>query len=402
MPFLETFLLRNLPTDWSWLASPISTLASIVVVFGMVMTGVAYGILVERWVAAAIQNRHGPNRVGPFGLFQPIADGLKPLLKEEVIPARAEKALFLLAPALAAMTTLGAFAVVPFGPADDVNGPIRFIAAPAIDIGILYIFALGSLAVYGVILAGWSSNNKYSFLGALRSSAQVVSYEIPLGLSVLGIVLITGSLNLEEIQLQQAKGTFLFGWNVVTQPLAFLLFVAAALAEAHRLPFDLAECEQELVGGYHTEYSGLKFAFFMLSEYVHMIAVAFLASILFLGGWHFPGFAEATSAYPLAWLVKFGVLAAKVGAFVLLFMFLRWTIPRFRFDQLMGLAWRVMIPLAIANFLVVLVVKQFKLNSAWMTAASVALFVGAGLWHATGVQRRISSPRFTRNAAMGA
>jgi NADH-quinone oxidoreductase subunit H len=401
MPFLDSFLLKTLPADWSWLASPISTLVSIGVVFGMVMTGVAYGILVERWVAAAIQNRLGPNRVGPWGLFQPIADGLKPLLKEEVIPARAEKVLFLMAPALAAMTTLGAFAVVPFGPADDSNGPIRFIAAPAVDIGILYIFALGSLAVYGVILAGWSSNNKYSFLGALRSSAQVVSYEIPLGLSVLGVVLVSSSLNLEDIQRHQT-GNFILGWNVVTQPLAFLLFLTAALAEAHRLPFDLSECEQELVGGYHTEYSGLKFAFFMLSEYVHMIAVAFLASILFLGGWHFPLIAESTSAYPLAWLVKFGVLLAKVGSFVLLFMFLRWTIPRFRFDQLMGLAWRVMIPLAIANFLVVLVVKQFKLHSGWMTAASVFLFVGVGLWHAATVQRRISTRRFVPAAAMGA
>jgi len=390
--FLENLIARVLPADWVWLAPYGATAVIIGIVFGAVMTAVAYGILVERWVAAAIQNRHGPNRVGPLGLFQPIADGLKPLLKEEVIPARAEKWLFLLAPALAAMTTLAVFAVVPVGPADDLSGPIRFIVAPSIDVGILYIFALGSLAVYGVILAGWSSNSKYSFLGALRSSAQVVSYEIPLGLSVLGVVLVSGTLNLEEIQRQQ-EGTFLFGWNLFTQPLAFVLFMAAALAEAHRLPFDLAECEQELVAGYHAEYSGLKFAFFMLSEYVHMITVGFLTAILFLGGWHFPLLATHDSTYALAWVVKLGVLLAKVGFFVVLFMFLRWTIPRFRFDQLMGLAWRVMIPLGIANLLVVVVVKQFDLHPIWMTAGSLALFVGAGLFHAVTVQRRIASPR---------
>lgn len=391
--FVENFIARILPTQWAWVAPYGATLVVVGVVLGAVLTAVAYGILVERWIAAAIQNRHGPNRVGPFGLFQPIAVGLKPLLKEEVIPARAEKWLFLLAPALAAMTTLGAFAMVPFGPADDLNGPIRFIVAPGVDVGILYIFALGSLAVYGVILAGWSSNNKYSFLGALRSSAQVVSYEIPLGLSVIGIVLVSGTLNLEEIQRQQAAGTLILGWNVFTQPLAFVLFMTAALAEAHRLPFDLAECEQELVGGYHTEYSGLKFAFFMLSEYIHMITVGFLVAILFLGGWHFPGVAETQSGYPLAWLVKVGVLLSKVGGLVIFFMFLRWTIPRFRFDQLMGLAWRVMIPLAIASFLCILVVKQFNLHSVWMTISSLALFVGAGVFHGVKVQRRISAPR---------
>jgi len=390
--FLENLIARVLPADWVWLAPYGATAVIIGIVFGAVMTAVAYGILVERWVAAAIQNRHGPNRVGPLGLFQPIADGLKPLLKEEVIPARAEKWLFLLAPALAAMTTLAVFAVVPVGPADDLSGPIRFIVAPGVDVGILYIFALGSLAVYGVILAGWSSNTKYSFLGALRSSAQVVSYEIPLGLSVLGVVLVSGTLNLEEIQRQQ-EGIFVFGWHLFTQPLAFVLFVTAALAEAHRLPFDLAECEQELVAGYHTEYSGLKFAFFMLSEYVHMITVAFLAAILFLGGWHFPLFATHDSTYALAWVIKLGVLLAKVGFFVVLFMFLRWTIPRFRFDQLMGLAWRVMIPLGIANLLVVVVVKQFDLLPIWMTVGSLALFIGAGLFHAVTVQRRIASPR---------
>jgi NADH-quinone oxidoreductase subunit H len=390
---VENLFTQILPAQWAWLAPYGATLVVVGVVLGAVLTAVAYGILAERWVAAAIQNRHGPNRVGPFGLFQPIADGLKPLLKEEVIPARAEKWLFLLAPALAAMTTLGAFAVIPFGPANDLSGPIRFIVAPQVDVGILYIFALGSLAVYGVILAGWSSNNKYSFLGALRSSAQVVSYEIPLGLSVLGVVLVSGTLNLEQIQYQQTQGSLILGWNVFTQPLAFVLFMTAALAEAHRLPFDLAECEQELVGGYHTEYSGLKFAFFMLSEYIHMIAVAFLVSILFLGGWHFPLFAETNSDYPLAWLVKVGVLLAKVAVFVLLFMFLRWTIPRFRFDQLMGLAWRVMIPLAIASFLAVLVVKQFNLHPVWMTVSSLALFVGAGLFHGLQAQRRISAPR---------
>jgi NADH-quinone oxidoreductase subunit H len=389
-------LLAKLPSelgDWQAAAPYLTIVVVIGIVFAGLLTGVAYGILVERWVAAAIQNRHGPNRVGPWGLFQPVADGLKPLLKEDVVPRHADRFLFLLAPALAAMTSLMAFAVVPFGPTDGAYKPLPFQVAPTVDIGILYIFATGSMAVYAVILAGWASNNKYSFLGALRSSAQVISYEIPLGMSILGVVLLAGSLNLERIVAQQAAGTLFFGWNIFIQPLAFLIFMTAALAEANRLPFDLPECEQELVGGYHTEYSAMKFALFMLGEYIHMITVAFLLSTLFLGGWHFPIIATPGADYPFAWLVKCGVLAAKAGSLVIFFMFIRWTIPRFRFDQLMGLAWKTLLPLSLANLLCAIVVKQFGLGTWLLLPMSAGLFLVAGLIHAGAAQHRVAAPR---------
>lgn len=354
------------------------TLLTIAVVIGGILTICMYLILLERKLSAWMQDRVGPNRVGPFGFLQPVADGAKFLLKEDIIPAHVDKTLFVVAPTISVLTTLLAFAVVPFGPIDQAPEWLRFIIAPNVDLGLVFIFAVTSLAVYGVILGGWASNNKYSALGSLRASAQVVSYEIPLGMSVLGVALLHGTLNLEQLVANQAADG-LRGWNIWSQPLAGLIFFVAALAESNRLPFDLAECEQELVGGFHTEYSSMKFALFFLGEYTHVVTVGFLMAVLFFGGWHLPFIAEASSAYAGAWAVKLLVLLTKVLLTIVLIMLLRWTIPRFRFDQLMGLAWKVMIPLSLANTVLTMCVLQFDWNHWWLPAGSAALFVAAGV-----------------------
>ena len=356
------------------------TLLTITVVVGAIPGVCNYLILLERKLSAWMQDRVGPNRVGPMGLFQPVADGIKLLLKEEVIPSHVDRVLFVMAPAISVFTAMMAFAVVPFGPVNDPAVPsfIRFIIAPSVDIGIVFIFAVTSLAVYGIVLGGWASNNKYSALGALRASAQVVSYEIPLGMSVLGIVLLSGSLNLEEIMKQQTEGGIM-NWNIWFQPLAALMFFTASLAEANRLPFDLAECEQELIGGWHTEYSALKWALFFLGEYTHMITISFLTSILFFGGWNFPFIATPESVYVGAWLVKLLVLMTKAFFFIVVIIMLRWTIPRFRFDQLMELAWKVMIPLSLANLVMVMFCRHFDFSRWWLFVGSLGLFAAWGV-----------------------
>jgi NADH-quinone oxidoreductase subunit H len=370
----------------------IHALLAIVIVLGGVLTTCMYLIWVERKVAARIQDRIGPNRVGPFGLLQSVADGMKFVFKEDVIPATADKFLFVIAPTISVFTTMLAFSVVPFGPPPSQPGAFPFAIAPHLDIGILFVFAVTSLAVYGVILGGWASNNKYSALGSLRSSAQVVSYEIPLGLSVLGVGLLAGSFNLETVIGRQAEG-FLH-WNIWFQPLAWLIFFTSGLAESNRLPFDLPECEQELVGGYHTEYSALKFAMFFLAEYTHVVTISFLSAIMFFGGWHFPWIAEADSAYWGATVVKVIVLLAKVGGVIAFIMIIRWTIPRFRFDQLMGLTWKVFIPLSLANLLGMMIVKQYDLSLWWMLPYSAALVVvdtGVSLWVTRGVPENVAA-----------
>ncbi|HYT92072.1 MAG TPA: NADH-quinone oxidoreductase subunit NuoH [Gemmataceae bacterium] len=385
------------------------TLLTIAGVVGVILGSTAFLIYVERKVAAYIQDRLGPNRVGPAGLFQSIADGLKFLFKEEIVPHHVDKFLYILAPGVALSTALLAFAVVPFGATAPAPPPpeklalatapeqkkqyeaarakfedefkrykdsYQFVVAPGLDIGIVWVFAISSLAVYGVILGGWAGNNKYSFLGALRSSAQIVSYEIPLGMSILGIVLLSGSLNLERI-IQQQTGSdqdWTHCWNVFYQPLAFLLFMISSFAECNRLPFDLSEAEQELVGGYHTEYSAMKFAMFFLGEYTHMITTSFLMVILFFGGWHLPFIATADAG----WFLKLIVFAGKMAFFIFFYMLIRWTIPRFRFDQLMALAWKVFIPLALANLVCVMIVKQMNWTPWLLLPASLVLLVGAG------------------------
>lgn len=354
------------------------TLLTIAVVLAAIPGICSYLIFVERKIAAYVQDRIGPNRVGPFGLFQPIADGLKFLLKEDVIPAHVDKLLYVLAPAIALCTALLAFAVVPFGATSDNSAEYQFVIAPRVDIGILFVFSVTSLAVYGIILGGWASNNKYSLLGALRSSAQLISYEIPLGMSVLGVVILAGSLNLERIidaQAQPAGLAGLLAWNIWYQPLGFLLFLIGVMAECNRLPFDLPEAEQELVGGYHTEYSALKFGLFFLGEYTHVVTTSLLVAVLFFGGWHFPWIAERGAGGIGTLVIKFLILSAKTLVFIVLYMMLRWTLPRFRFDQLMGLAWKVFIPLALVNLVCVMVVKEYNLPAIIMPIVSIALVV---------------------------
>lgn len=364
---------------------PWYTVLTIIVVMGVLQGVCAYLIWVERKISAYMQDRIGPNRVGPFGLLQPIVDGLKFLFKEDIIPNYVDKVLFLAAPAIAICTATFAFAVVPFGRTTAPPGPsdpnfaqhlaeyrdsYQFVIAPGIDIGIVFIFAVTSLTVYAIILGGWSSNNKYSFIGALRSSAQLISYEIPMGMSVIGIALLSGSLNLEQIIDRQVQQ----GWYIFYQPLAFLMFLCAAFAECNRLPFDLPEAEQELVGGYHTEYSALKFGLFFLGEYTHVITTSFLLSILFFGGWHFPGLEAGYGGVA----IKFVIINLKMVGFIIFYMLIRWTIPRFRYDQLMALAWKVLIPLALLNLVCVMVVKELGWSLWVLLPASLALFVGAG------------------------
>ncbi len=369
------------------------TLALIGAVMGTVLGLCAYLVLAERKVAAWVQDRVGPNRVGPWGLLQPIVDGGKMFLKEDVIPSHVDRVFFVLAPIVAFSTAMLGIAVVPFGPTTAPPAPqatvaefeasqaayradINYAIVPGLDIGILYTFAIGSLAVYGVILAGWSANNKYSLLGSLRSSAQIISYEIPLGMSIVGVLIFSGSLNLETIVAWQAE----HGWNLFYQPLAFLLFMVSVYAECNRLPFDLPEAEQELVGGYHTEYSNsMKLGLMLLSEYAHMITTSFMMSVVFWGGWSFFGL-ETIAGDPIGdTLMKFAILGTKMGLFIFLYLLVRWTIPRFRFDQLMSLAWKVMIPLAIVHLLAAMIVREFSAPYWVLSLASVGLFVSAGL-----------------------
>jgi NADH-quinone oxidoreductase subunit H len=355
-------------TDWTSLIVPLVKIAFLV--FAL-MTAAAYLVLLERWIAAWVQDRLGPNRVGipltkikMLGLGQPLADGLKFIFKEEYTPAHVDKALYTLAPITIMAAALAIFAVIPFGsvlPLDlpGVGGPIELVVAPGVDVGMIYIFALSSIAVYGVILGGWASNNKYSFLGGLRSSAQLIAYEIPLGLGILGVVVSTGSLRLENIIFQQAHSGV---WNAFTQPLGLVVFLVASFAEAARLPFDLPECEQELIGGYHTEYSGMRLLLFLIAEFLHMVVAAFLIVILFFGGWHVWGMpvpADDVISWPVAVLRIFALLT-KVMAVILFFMLVRWSWPRFRFDQLMNLAWKVMLPLGLVNLVAVAAVVEYQ------------------------------------------
>ena len=349
----------------------IAALVKIGLLVGGLMTAAAYLVLVERWMAAWVQDRKGPNRVGIpltkirlFGLGQPLADGLKIIMKEDFTPRHVDKVLYTVAPLVILAASLAIFAAIPFGsvlPPLGIPGlpdPVPFLVAPGLDVGVLWVFALSSIAVYGVLLGGWASNNKYGFLGGLRSSAQLVAYEIPLGLGLLGVVLAAGSLKLDAIMNAQAESGV---WYAFAQPLGFLVFLVASFAEAARLPFDLPEAEQELVGGYHTEYSGIKLLLFLVSEFLHMVTAAFLIVIMFLGGWHLWG--VTGSGQEVTWLgafVRFGVLSAKIFAVILFFMLVRWSWPRFRFDQLMNLAWKVMLPLGIANLVTVATIEEFR------------------------------------------
>jgi NADH-quinone oxidoreductase subunit H len=313
----------------------------IVVIFGAVMNVVGLLSWVERKVMARVQMRPGPTRVGPFGLLQPLADLLKFVFKEEVIPTQANTFLYIAAPLISLIPAFLTFAVVPFGPSLQVTD---------LSVGLLFVFALTSLGVYGIALGGWSSNSKYPLLGAMRSSAQMISYELSLTLSVVGVLLIANTLSLRELVISQNStwAGFIPRWNIFLQPIAFVVYVVSGVAETNRLPFDLAESEQELVAGWHTEYSSMKFLMFMMAEYANLIAVSSVATILFLGGWNGPMFGPQwlQMVLPIVWF------ALKIGLFVFFYVLLRSTIPRFRYDQLMRFGWKVLLPLSLANIVV--------------------------------------------------
>jgi NADH-quinone oxidoreductase subunit H len=345
-----------------WTAVEISLLKALVA-FGLVFQAVPILTWVERRGSAFIQHRLGPNRVNIagfalFGLIQPLADAIKFLWKEDYIPSHAHRAFYLMAPVLLLIPASMTFAVIPFGDVLVLGGRTIQLQVADLNVGILYVFALSSLSVYGIVLAGWASNNKYSLLGGVRSSAQMISYELSLGLSVVGILMIYGAIQLDEIVLGQ--GEMLLGWipkwGIVTQPLAFFLFLAAVFAESNRLPFDLPEAESELVVGYHTEYSAMKFGLFMMAEYMAMITGSMLVVTLFFGGWQIPfvtseELREAVGAVPAA-LLQVGSFTTKLVFFLWLFIWVRWTLPRFRYDQLMRIGWKVMLPLALLNLFV--------------------------------------------------
>ena len=313
----------------------------IVIVFGGVMGALAYLTWIERKVMARVQMRPGPTRVGPFGLLQPLADGLKFLFKEDVIPTNANKFLYIAAPIVSLVPALLSFSVIPFGP---------WLQVTDLSVGLLFIFAITSLGVYGIALGGWASNSKYPLMGAMRSSAQMISYELSLTLSVVGVLMIANTLSLGELVASQRSTWlgFIPRWNIFLQPIAFVVYVFSAVAETNRLPFDLAESEQELVAGWHTEYSSLKFAMFMLAEYANMVTVSALATIMFLGGWAGPVFGPdwLQAVLPTVWFVL------KIFGFIFFYVLLRSTIPRFRYDQLMQFGWKVLLPLSLANILV--------------------------------------------------
>jgi NADH-quinone oxidoreductase subunit H len=336
------------PSFGAWF---VATLVKMLVVFTVYMVGVALLTLAERKISAWIQRRLGPNRVGPGGLLQPFADGLKNIMKEETYPEQAYKPLFVLAPAMAFIPALMTWAVIPFGaPWDSPWGRIDMALAP-LPVGFLYILAITSLGVYGIVLAGWSSNNKYAFLGGLRSSAQMVSYEIAMGMSTIPVLLLAGNVALDQVIAQQAA----VGWNVLTLTLGFLIFMIAAFAETNRLPFDLPEAESELIAGYHAEYSAMKFSFFFIAEYANMVTASALMATLFFGGWDIPllSWDNTPPHSGVKTAVTALVFLAKILFFVFLFMWVRWTLPRFRYDQLMALGWKILLPLSLTYIVII-------------------------------------------------
>ncbi len=317
-----------------------SLIKSVVIVIAL-LTAFAYLTLMERLVIARIQVRIGPNRVGPRGLLQPIADAVKMIMKEDFVPAQADKVVYTIAPGIAVGTALLAWAVIPLNPSVTIGGyTVNFYVAD-VNVAVLYLLAIGSLGVYGIVLGGWSANNKYSLLGGLRSTAQMISYEISLGLALVGVLMISQTLSLAKIVEQQATI-----WNVLWQPLGFIIYFICAMAEVNRLPFDLPEAETELVAGYGTEYSSLKFALFYMAEYINIVTVSAIASTLFLGGYQGP-FGVLPGVH---WLIL------KMLVFIFIFMWIRGTLPRFRYDQLMAFGWKVLLPLALANIFITAVV----------------------------------------------
>ena len=343
-----------------WVDLGILVLKCTVLIFAM-LTAFAYATLFERRVIAKMQWRHGPNRAGPGGFLQPLADGIKLIFKENITPVGVDRPVYFLAPVISMAVAILAFAVIPIGDPVTVNlaGKVRVIPLQIADfnVALLYFLGVTSLAVYGIVLAGWASNNKYSLIGGLRSSAQMVSYELAMGLSLLGVVMVTGTLSVSEIVKYQTALPL-----IVLQPLGFVIYAITALAETNRAPFDMPEAEQELIAGYHTEYTGMRFALFFMAEYINMVTVCALAASLFLGGYHLPCFPGTPLAFlcDLPWYLDILVLLAKIVFGMFLFVWLRATLPRLRYDQLMNLGWKVLLPLALLNLA--------------LTAVGIALF----------------------------
>jgi NADH-quinone oxidoreductase subunit H len=322
----------------------------IVVVFAVTMIMAMYSTWAERKVAAFLQDRVGPNRAGWGGLFQPLADGMKLFAKEEFEPNTKNKFLFFLGPAIAMTAALMTSAVIPWGDKLEIFGRTVQLQATDTDSALLYLFAVVSIGVYGIMIGGWASNNKFSLMGAVRAASQMVSYEIAMGLSMIALLMMTGTLSLKEISAQQ----YGFHWNAFYQPLSFLIFLICAFAETNRTPFDLAECESELIGGYHTEYSSMKMGFYLFAEYANMFISSTIIAVLFFGGYNYPGMGWAVEHWGvnIANVIGIGALFAKLCFFIFFFMWIRWTIPRFRYDQLMNLGWKILIPLSIFNIII--------------------------------------------------
>jgi len=336
----------------------------VLVIFAITLAVGAYSTYAERKVAAFLQDRIGPDRAGPFGILQPLADGLKFIMKEEIIPDVSNKFLFVLGPCIAMLTALMAGVVVPWGHTLVIDGTEYSLQITDINIGILYIFGVVSIGVYGIMIGGWASNNKFSLLGAIRASAQMISYEIAMGLSIIAFVMMTGTLSLGEITTMQAggAGSHWNFWNVVYQPLGFVIFLTCAFAECNRTPFDLPECETELVGGYHTEYSSMKLGFYLFAEYINMFISSAVISTLYFGGYNFPFMNDLGLSHNTVTVLGSLALFAKIIFFIFFFMWIRWTVPRFRYDQLMNLGWKGLLPLSIANVLItglVMIWKEF-------------------------------------------
>lgn len=325
--------------------------ASFIGVIFLITLGVAaYSTYFERKIAAFMQDRIGPDRAGPFGILQPLADAVKMFMKEDFIPANSNKWLFIMGPCLSMLTALMTSAVVPFGDTVTIGDVTFDLQGIDVNIGILWVFGIVSLGVYGILIGGWASNNKYSLLGAIRAASQNISYELAMGLSIIAILMMTGSLSTKAIVEAQQNGH----WNILYQPMGFIIFLICAFAECNRTPFDLPECETELIGGYHTEYSSMKLGFYLFAEYINMFISGAVMATLYFGGYDYPGvdFVTAQLGATAATLIGAGALIGKALAFVFIFMWVRWTLPRFRYDQLMGLGWSGLIPLAMFNVVV--------------------------------------------------
>lgn len=319
----------------------------VLAVFAITLLVATYSTYAERKIAAFLQDRVGPDRAGPFGILQPLADAVKMFMKEEMIPSVSNKALFIIGPSLAMLFACLTGAVIPWGSSLHIGGEEYSLQITDLNIGILYLFGVVSMGVYGIMLGGWASNNKYSLLGGIRASSQMISYEVAMGLSIIALVMMTGTLSMKEIAAQQSS----WHWNVLYQPLGCLIFVICAFAETNRAPFDLPECETELVGGYHTEYSSMKLGFFLFAEYINMFISSAVISTFYFGGYNMPFVGRWV--HDPNWLAVLGVvfLFVKISFFIFFFMWIRWTLPRFRYDQLMNLGWKVLIPLSILNII---------------------------------------------------